>query len=166
MDKKMADLMAATIEYDKGDARRIHHLIKVHDLAVTIGVLEKMPADELYVLEAAAILHDIGIHKSEEKYQSSAGKYQEIEGPGEAEKILCRLGAFTNSQINRIKYLIAHHHTYNDIQGMDYQILVEADFLVNLYEDNSSLSAVKNVLEKIFKTNAGTKLLKDMYGIE
>ena len=166
MDKKMADLMAATIEYDKGDARRIHHLIKVHDLAVTIGVLEKMPADELYVLEAAAILHDIGIHKSEEKYQSSAGKYQEIEGPGEAEKILCRLGVFTNSQINRIKYLIAHHHTYNDIQGMDYQILVEADFLVNLYEDNSSLSAVKNVLEKIFKTNAGTKLLKDMYGIE
>lgn len=166
MDKKMADLMAAMIEYDKGDARRIQHLVKVHDLAVTIGVLEKIPADELYVLEAAAILHDIGIHKSEEKYNSSAGRYQELEGPGEAEKLLCRMGTFTNSQINRIKYLIGHHHTYDDIQGMDYRILVEADFLVNLYEDGLPLSAVKNVLEKIFRTDAGTRLLKDMYAVE
>ncbi len=163
MNKKIADLMAAMIAYDQGDVRRIQHFIKVHNLAATIGTLENMPAEELFILEAAAILHDIGIHKSEEKYQSSAGKYQEIEGPGEAEKLLCNLGGFSNSQINRIKYLIAHHHTYTEIQGLDYQILVEADFLVNLYEDNSPMSAVQNVLKKIFRTKSGINLLTSMF---
>mgnify|MGYP000340972515 FL=1 len=32
----------------------------------------------------------------------------------------------------RVAYLIGHHHTYDKIEGMDYQILVEADFLVNI----------------------------------
>lgn len=166
MDKKLAGLLADMIEYDRGDARRIHHLLKVHDLAAAIGRLENMPEEELFVLEAAAILHDIGIHVSEEKYNSSAGKYQELEGPGEAVKLLDKAGGFTEAQIERIKYLIAHHHTYRDIQGMDYQILVEADFLVNLYEDNSPKSAVENVLRKIFKTKTGTRMLRDMYGVQ
>lgn len=166
MEKKLVDLQMAMIEYDHGDARRIQHFIKVHDLAAMIGRLENMPEDELFVLEAAAILHDIGIHKSEEKYQSTAGKYQELEGPSEAERLLCRLGGFSNSQIKRIKYLIAHHHTYGDIQELDYQILVEADFLVNLYEDASSMSAIRNVLKNIFRTKSGIKLLQSMYDVK
>lgn len=163
MDRKLANLQMAMMEYDRGDARRIQHFIKVHDLAAMIGRLEDMPADELFVLEAAAILHDIGIHKSEEKYQSTAGKYQELEGPIEAEKLLCRQGGFSNSQINRIKYLIAHHHTYGDIQELDYQILVEADFLVNLYEDGSSMPVIKNVMKNIFRTKSGLRMLQAMY---
>lgn len=163
MDRKVANLQMAMMEYDHGDARRIQHFIKVHDLAVMIGRLEDMPEDELFVLEAAAILHDIGIHKSEEKYQSTAGKYQELEGPIEAEKLLCRQGGFSNSQINRIKYLIAHHHTYGDIQELDYQILVEADFLVNLYEDGSPMPVIKNVMKNIFRTKSGLRLLQSMY---
>lgn len=163
MDRKLANLQMAMMEYDRGDARRIQHFIKVHDLAAMIGRLEDMPADELFVLEAAAILHDIGIHKSEEKYQSTAGKYQELEGPIEAEKLLCRQGGFSNSQINRIKYLIAHHHTYGNIQELDYQILVEADFLVNLYEDGSSMPVIKNVMKNIFRTKSGLRMLKAMY---
>ncbi len=166
MDKKLADLMSAMIEYDKGDVKRIQHLIKVHDLAAVIGTLEKMPAEDLYVLEAAAILHDIGIHKCEKKYQSSAGKYQEIEGPEEAEKLLCRSGNFTTAQINRIKYLIGHHHTYNDIKELDYQILVEADFMVNLYEEGTSPNTAKMVMKNIFKTKSGIKLITDMFGIK
>ena len=165
MNRKIADLMEAMIAYDKGDVRRIQHFLKVHDLAVTIGTLEGLPENELFILESAAILHDIGIHKSEEKYHSSAGKYQEIEGPGEAETLLTNLGGFTTGQINRIKYLIAHHHTYGNMQEQDYQILVEADFLVNLYEDGSSKETVAKVLQNIFRTEAGIRLLKAMYNI-
>ena len=40
---------------------------------------------------SAAILHDIGIHKAEEKYKSSAGNYQEIEGPPIAKAIMEKL---------------------------------------------------------------------------
>lgn len=166
MDRKIAELMAAMMEYDKGDARRIQHFVKVHDLAVAIGILEGMGTDELFVLEAAAILHDIGIHVSEAKYGSCSGKYQEMEGPGEAEKLLHQLDGFTAEQIERIKYLIAHHHTYTEIDGLDYQILVEADFLVNLYEDNAPASAIRSVQEKIFKTEAGLAMLENMFAAD
>lgn len=56
-----------------------------------------------------------------------------------------------------------HHHTYNNIEGNDYQILVEADFLVNLYEDNVSLEAVKTAYSRIFKTKAGKNICRTMY---
>lgn len=166
MTKQISTLLAAMIAYDRGDARRIQHLVKVHDFATAIGVLEGMPEDELFILESAAILHDIGIHVSEQKYNSSSGKYQELEGPGEADKVLRELGGYTEAQIERIKFLIGHHHTYNDIQGLDYQILVEADFLVNLYEDNVPMSSLESVKEKIFKTATGTKFLEDMFATE
>ncbi|MBQ1940367.1 MAG: HD domain-containing protein [Selenomonadaceae bacterium] len=164
MDQKLAQLMAAVIKYDHGDVKRIQHLIKVHDLCLTIGLMENMPADELWTLEAAAMLHDIGIHAGEAKHGGKCtGKHQEEEGPAVAQEILDSVGGFSAQQAERIKYLIAHHHTYNDIQGLDYQILVEADFLVNLYEDGEPLSAVEKVQERIFKTASGLAVLKSMY---
>lgn len=58
-------------------------------------------------------------------------------GPDEAEKLLNKLGV-DEKIIERVCFLVGHHHTYNMIDGLDYQILVEADFLVNAYEDNLS----------------------------
>ena len=69
------------IAFDHGDARRIHHFLKVYAYADTIGRLEGLPEDQQDILRTAAVLHDIGIHAAEEKYGSSSGKYQEIEGP-------------------------------------------------------------------------------------
>ncbi|CDD55319.1 putative uncharacterized protein [Bacteroides pectinophilus CAG:437] len=158
-----AKLIDAMIEYDKGDARRIQHFIKVHDLAATIAALENADEETTFILETAAILHDIGIHISEAKYGSASGHYQELEGPAEAEKLMQKVGGYNASQIERVMYLIGHHHTYNNIDGIDYQILVEADFLVNLYEDNVSAEAVKNARSQIFRTSAGTRLLDNMF---
>jgi uncharacterized protein len=124
------------IEYYAGDARRIHHFLKVHSFAKLIGEMEGVTGEELEILEVAALVHDIGIKNSEKKYGYNTGKTQEKEGPPEAEKLLIPLtddAAF----IERVCYLVGHHHTYSNIDGMDYQILVEADFLVNLYEDKS-----------------------------
>lgn len=166
MNNRHAELIRAMVDYDRGDPMRIHHFLKVHDLAAAIGTLEGLDPETQFVLETAAILHDIGIHISEEKYHSSNGKYQEQEGPAEAEKLLRQLGSYTEEQIDRVKYLVAHHHTYGNMDGLDYQILVEADFLVNLYEDNESPETVANVRRKIFKTAVGTRLLDDMYAPE
>ncbi|MCD7807596.1 MAG: HD domain-containing protein [Lachnospiraceae bacterium] len=163
MKKRTAQLMAAMIEYDRGDTRRIQHFVKVHDFAAAIGALENVDEETQNILEAAAILHDIGIHLSEQKYGSGAGHYQEIEGPAEAEKVLREVGGFSKEETERIKYLIGHHHTYQNIQGMDYQILVEADFLVNLYEDSLSDEAVRAARERIFRTSAGLHFLDEMF---
>ena len=150
------------IAFDHGDARRIHHFLKVYAYADTIGRLEGLPEDQQGILRTAAVLHDIGIHAAEEKYGSSSGKYQEIEGPPIAEEMLTKLG-YDKDVIERVSYLVGHHHTYSNIDGIDYQILVEADFLVNIDEDEMTKETAKNVREKIFKTKSGTQMLDNLF---
>lgn len=163
MQKQNAQLLAAMIHYDRGDAMRIQHLVKVHGYAAAIGRLEDLDEETQFILEAAAILHDVGIHVSLEKYGSSAGKYQELEGPAEAEMLMRQVGGYTDAQIERVKYLVGHHHTYAAIDGPDYQILVEADFLVNLDENASECEAAQSVCDKYFKTETGRHMLADIF---
>ncbi|MCD7836347.1 MAG: HD domain-containing protein [Lachnospiraceae bacterium] len=155
-------IMREAVKYDNNDIRRINHFLKVYTYAKMIGEGEKLQPDEQYILETAAILHDIGIHESERKYNSCAGSYQEIEGPGIAGDILTGLGV-DERIIDRVRFLVGHHHTYAGVDGKDYQILIEADFFVNADEDKMSLDAVKNFYDKIFRTETGKKLFSDMY---
>lgn len=160
----ISSLINEMIAYDKGDPRRIQHFMKVHDFARTIGQLEGLDEQTLYILESAAVVHDIGIHVCEEKYGSCEGKLQEKEGPALAKEMLERLG-YEQKVINRICYLVGHHHTYTNITGIDYQILVEADFLVNLYEDGVSPDAVHKAYQNIFQTENGRKICRNMFGL-
>ena len=93
MTDKIAQITEKMIAYDKGDVPRIEHFMKVYGYAAAIGKLEKLDPATQEILETAALLHDIGIKVSEEKYHSSAGKYQEIEGPAEARRLLMEAGA-------------------------------------------------------------------------
>lgn len=150
------------IKYFGTDRRRINHFMKVYTIAVTIAQQEGLPLSELEVLKTAALMHDIGIKISEQKYGSSSGKYQELEGPAEAEKLLDRLGA-EESLKDRVCWLIGHHHTYNMIDAPDFQILVEADLIVNLDEEQTDALGIKTARDKIFKTETGKKLLNSMF---
>ncbi len=156
------ELTLRMIEFDKGDAKRIQHFLKVHRFAQFIGRSEHLEPHALFVLECAAVLHDIGIHPAEAKYGNCNGKLQEQEGPIQARYMLERM-RFDTADIDRICWLIAHHHTYTDIKDLDYQILVEADFLVNAYEDNLSEHAVLAMMKNIFRTETGRKLGKLMF---
>lgn len=149
-------------EYYAGDPRRINHFLKVHALAKTIAELEGADAQTLFTLEAAAVVHDIGIKLSEQKYGSSAGNYQELEGPPVARAMLTALN-IDAAVIERVCYLVGHHHTYGSIDGLDYQILVEADFLVNIYEDNLSAKQADAICNKYFKTKTAITLLNRLY---
>ena len=150
------------IKLYNGDAKRIQHFCKVHSYAKLIAEMENVDEHTLFIIEAAALTHDIGIHLCEEKYGNCNGKLQEKEGPAIAEKLLGELG-FDQDVSNRVQYLIAHHHTYDAIDGMDYQILVEADFLVNLFEDKVSPDGCRNAYHKIFRTESGKRLYRTMY---
>ena len=104
-------LFLEMISYYSGDPKRIQHFTKVHSYAKLIGEREQLSPEELYILEAAAYTHDIGIKPAEEKYGSSAGKLQEQEGPAVARGMLMRLG-FAENVIERVCYLIGHHHLH------------------------------------------------------
>lgn len=153
------------IKYYAGDVKRINHFMKVHGFAKVIGEGENLDENTMFTLETAAYVHDIGIKMSEQKYNSSAGKYQEELGPAEAEKMLKKLG-FDEDVIKRVSYLVGHHHTYSNIDGIDYQILIEADFIVNIFEDEIEADSIKSIREKIFKTETGKKILDNMYNTE
>ena len=158
MDRRLAELMQEMMRYDHGNAARIQHFVKVHDLAAAIGILEGLDEESLYILEAAAILHDIGIRVSMEKYGSGNGKNQEKEGPPEAERLMTKIGGFRTDQVERVKYLIAHHHTYDEI-------VIEADFLVNLHESGERYSALLAAQKNIFRTETGRGMLTEMFEI-
>ena len=158
----ISQIIKKSIEYDESDPRRICHFLKVHSFAKTIGEIEMLEKNVQEVLEISAILHDIGIHNCEQKYNSTAGNYQEIEGPIVALKILEEFD-IPKEIIERVCYLIGHHHTYASIDGFDYQILVEADFLVNIYEDNMNENQINSIKDRIFKTKTGINFLKRMY---
>lgn len=155
-------VMTAAAEYFGGDVKRINHFIKVHGFARAIGQCEGLDEREQEILEVAAYLHDIGIKISEEKYGRASGYYQQKEGPAVAEELLRPFG-YDREFVERVKYLISRHHKYNNIDGADCQILIEADFIVNAYEDGISLETIRDIYEKIFKTETGKRLLKGMY---
>ena len=150
------------IAYDKGDPRRIHHFLKVHAFAEQIGREEGIPEKQLFVLEAAAYVHDIGIHRGEMEFGRNDGKIQEELGPGEARPILERLG-FETEDIDRICWLVAHHHSYGSIDGPDAQILAEADMLVNQYESGRSDKENRALYNRLYKTEAGKRIFRELY---
>ena len=159
----IARVLNAMIMYYSGNPKRISHFLKVYGFAKAIGENENIDKETQHILEITALTHDIGIKNSEAKWGSSAGSYQQTEGPPEAKELLKSLDVQTEI-IERVCWLIAHHHTYTDINAIDYQILVEADFLVNIYEDNVSIQGIEAAKRNIFKTETGIQLLNDMFG--
>ncbi len=157
-------LSQSMIDFDKGDPKRIQHFLKVHSFAKLIGEGENLDKKTLFILESAALTHDIGIKPAEEKYGRCNGKLQEQEGPAPAREMLTAL-KFEEDVIDRVCFLIAHHHTYNQVDGADYQILLEADALVNLFEDGISAAAIETALDSIFRTKTGIHLCKTMFAV-
>ena len=127
-----------------GDPKRIQHFCKVHSYAKLIAEMEHVDADTLFILEAASLTQK--------------------EGPAIAEKLLKEL-QFEENVIERVKYLIAHHHTYDAIDGIDYQILVEADFLVNILDDGLAKEAALQAYQNIFKTESGKNICQEMFAL-
>lgn len=160
----VSKVLEKMIEYFQQDIKRVNHAIKVYGFAKTIGGNENVSEKYKTVIELAAVLHDIGIKEAEKKYNSSAGKYQEIEGPPIAKEILMDVG-IEKSIVERVCYLIGNHHSYSKIDDGDFQILVEADFIVNIDEDALNIETVKSIKEKYFRTTTGRKILESLYGI-
>lgn len=159
---KIGQIIQEMIEYETGVPHRINHFLKVYGFAKAIGEQEAIDLETQQILEVASVMHDIGIKISLEKYDSSSGHYQEIEGPPKAKKILKKYG-FKEEFIERVCFLIGHHHTYDNISKIDHQILVEADFLVNIYEGKKKKDEIKSIKDKIFKTKTGKDYLNRMF---
>jgi len=148
-------------KYFKKDFKRIGHATKVARYAEQI--VKEEGGDPAIVLPAG-YLHDIGIKEAERKYDSTAARYQEQEGPPIAREILASLGA-REDLIDEVCDIIGHHHHPRAEETLNFKILYDADLIVNLEENHKDepIDAEKlaKIIAKSFFTETGKKLAKE-----
>lgn len=157
----LENLVQDIFDYDP-DGPNIHHLMAVHGYSRLIAKMEKVDEHTLLITEIVAYLHDIGVKISKEKYGNSNPEHQEAEGPIIAKKILASYN-LSECDMDRICFIIGHHHTYKAIDGIDFQILVEADYIVNLMEGYFKKESLPEMKNKVFKTKSGKYILEQMF---
>lgn len=156
------DILLKMIDFSDGNLHDIAHFMKVHGYAQAIAKAEGLDKDTVEFIEVAALVHDIACPLCRLKYGNTNGKYQELEGIELTKEFLKDTG-YSDKFIERVAYLVGHHHTLNAIDGIDYQILIEADYLVNADESKYSKENIANMAEKYFKTKTGLAMLKSIY---
>lgn len=143
------------------DTKRINHAKKVTGFAKQI-LMSEPGNPEVVIL--AAIFHDIGIHQAERKFRSSAGSYQEKEGPPIARKILKRY-QIDEQTIEEICSIIGNHHSPGKINTTNFRIVYDADWLVNLPDEYriEDKERLKKVIYRVFLTKTGKELAERIY---
>ena len=158
----VSEVIKKMVAYSEGNLHDINHFMKVYAYAKTIAEGENLNPELQKLVEVTAVVHDIACPLCRVKYGNTNGKHQEEESAALLEEF------FKDSDLpkeftDRVSYIVSHHHTIDGIDGIDYQIMIEADYLVNADESNFSGNNVRNMLEKVFKTETGKFLLKSMY---
>ena len=118
-------------EYFGEDKKRIYHAREVLRYAKE---LLKNEGGSNAVVISVAILHDIGIKECEMKYNSTNGQLQEKEGPPIAREILESL-KIREEIIDEVCRIIASHHSPGEVNTLNFKILWDADWLVNLKDE-------------------------------
>lgn len=148
--------------YFKTDFRRIAHATRVARYAEQIG---KAESGNLAVILCAAYLHDIGIHEAERKYNSTAAKYQEQEGPPIARSILEKLEA-KEVLIEEVIDIVGHHHHPRDEETINFKVIYDADLIVNLEETQKEeprdIEKLERVIETSFLTKGGKEKAREI----
>lgn len=161
----VSQIMESMIAFSDGNIRDINHFICVWSYAKTIGELEKLDRDTQFILEVAAITHDIACPLCRRKYDNAGGKLQEREGDPLVRSFLSDK-RLTEAQIERVAFLVGHHHTLAGIEGLDWQILVEADYIVNAAENGYSPQNIEHFIESNMKTESGKRLARSVFCLD
>ena len=160
-----APILEKMIAFSRGNLHDIDHLIRVWTYARTIGELEQLDGETQFLLEVAAITHDIACPLCREKYGNTNGKLQETEGMPLVKDFLRDTG-MSADQIQRVSYLVGHHHTFEEVEGMDYQILLEADFIANASENGYSEEKICSFLDRVARTDSGKRLIRTVFCLQ
>lgn len=159
----VSQMMEKMIRSSEGDIHDIEHFVKVWSYAKTIGELEQLDSSTQFILEAAAITHDIACPLCRKKYGNASGKLQEQESPPLIRQFFADT-CLSETLIERVAFLVGHHHTYEGVDGLDWQILLEADYIVNASENSYSKENVQHFMETHAKTASGKRLIKEICG--
>jgi HD superfamily phosphodiesterase len=148
--------------YFKSDFKRIGHATRVARYAERIGKIE---GGNLAVILSASYLHDIGIVEAEKKHQSTAAKYQELEGPPIAASILIKLGA-KEALVEEVCDIVGHHHHPGSDETINFKVVYDADLIENIDEKQKenplSPEQLAERIQTSFLTVGGSKIAKEV----
>ena len=158
----IAQVLSEMIRMLKHDRAQVEHAMKVYVYASIIGDLEGLKDDQLRALRAAAILNDVALPECLDREGEWNGELQRRYGEPMAREVLTRLGY--DSYADRVGYLVSHSHNYfHEMHDyLDLQILIEANFLVNL-TDGSCSEKPEDVYNRYFATPTGRALMRDLF---
>ena len=131
MDYCKGKITKLLVDYFGNDFRRISHALEVLKYAEII--MENTPGCDNDIVIASALLHDVGIKPSEEKFGYNNGKTQEEYGPPVAEALLKSIG-FPNEKTIKVCEIIGNHHSPSRYDYPELKLLKEADRVVNKLE--------------------------------
>ncbi|MDQ5986821.1 MAG: hypothetical protein CSYNP_02554 [Syntrophus sp. SKADARSKE-3] len=160
MRQKLIDKMKDTFG---DDTKRIDHAFAVLELAEKIQAAE---GGDLMIVQAAAILHDIGIQEAYRKYGSTAGVHQEIEGPPIADTIMKSLGIDEEAR-RHVCLIVGSHHSGDKIDTPEFRCIWDADWIVNLNADYAEwpLEKKQHIINKRFRTETGKRIARTNLGV-
>ncbi len=147
---EMSALISLLIQHNTGNPEKVNHILKVCSLARAIAIEEGLSDDKILTIEVAAAVCDIADTGAESAQVS--------------DMLLLNLG-YERSFIEKVHNLIVKNASYEDIQGIEYQILAEANFLVKAFEKRLDKESIVEVLNTVFKTKCGKQYLCDMYAV-
>lgn len=158
----ISPVMEKMIRTAGGNIHDIEHFIKVWAYAKTIGELEGLDPETRFLLEAEAVTHDIACPVCREKYGNAGGKLQEKESPPLIKAFFADMD-LSETESDRIAHVVGHHHTYTGVDGPDWQILLEADYIVNASENGYPKENIQTFLDTCAKTAAGKRLIREVF---
>jgi hypothetical protein len=161
----LAQQLVAAMEREFGDDhKRIGHALSVLRWA---RELSRDEGGDARVVLAAAVLHDIGILEAERKHGSSGARYQELEGPPIARRIMEGIGLDART-IAHVCRIAGSHHSARDIDTLEFRIIWDADHLVNTPETlrESGWLQYRGNIDASFRTGAGREMARRLFGPE
>lgn len=151
-------LLHSALCYEEGHPRRTQHILKVYALVKLFGEQEKVSVEEQQILQAAAILHDIAIKHCKEHYNGDASLSNQKRAAPLLVAQFLESANYLPSYIPKVIDLVVHHHDYSDPKSRLLQLLMEADLIVNCYE-NPPDHQKADFIKGIFRTDRGKELL-------
>lgn len=147
-------------EYFGTNKKWIEHSLRVLNYTEKLIEAEKITYPFIKnVAILSAIFHDIGIPLSEKKYGNRDDINQEREG-GIIARVLLKKLNIRPDIMERVVYIVAHHHTHTKIDGLDFEILWDADLLTNIEEGRVNIDRYPR--EKGLRREISKKILNSI----
>ncbi len=159
---RITEILEKMIVFSDGNIHDIDHFLRVWSYTKTIGEGEELDNRTQYLLEAAALVHDIACPLCREKYGNTNGKHQEEEGGPLVREFFAGTG-LPEEDLEQLVFLVSHHHTLTGIDRADWQILVEADYIANASENGDSPEKIRNFMHKVARTDTGKRLMREVF---